>query len=43
MTHARSDSRNAGRRLIPLLLALAVVAACGQKSGVAGSDTGRRG
>ena len=38
MTHARTRSRTAGRRLIPLLLSLAVVAACGQKSGVAGSD-----
>ena len=38
MTHSQSRTTNAGRRLIPLLLALAVVAACGQKSGVAGSD-----
>jgi len=38
MTHSQPRSMNAGRRLIPLLLALAVVAACGQKSGVAGSD-----
>jgi ABC-type branched-subunit amino acid transport system substrate-binding protein len=38
MTHSQPRSSNVGRRLIPLLLALAVVAACGQKSGVAGSD-----
>ena len=36
MTHSRSIT--AGRRLIPLLLALGLAAACGQKSGVAGSD-----
>ena len=38
MMHTRPRSGNAGRRLIPLLLSLALVAACGQKSGVAGSD-----
>ena len=38
MTHSQPRSLHLGRRLIPPLLALAVVAACGQKSGVAGSD-----
>ena len=38
MMHTRPRSGHAGRRLIPLLLSLALVAACGQKSGVAGSE-----
>jgi branched-chain amino acid transport system substrate-binding protein len=38
MTHSQARTMSAGRRLIPLLLALAIASGCGQKSGVAGSD-----
>jgi branched-chain amino acid transport system substrate-binding protein len=38
MTHSKPRTTSTGRRLIPLLLALGLAAACGQKSGVAGSD-----
>ncbi len=38
MTHSQPRARNAATRLIPLIVSLVLVAACGQKSGVAESD-----